>query len=120
VTEQGNVPRVEKYRFGRIVVDGKAHGRDVIVLPDQVVEGWWRKQSHTLLPDDLEPVFRSKPDLLVVGQGAMSRLRIPSETRRALESVGIELIAQPSSKACKTYNAVAGQRRVALAIHLTC
>jgi len=120
VTEMGNVPRVDKFRFGRIVIDGKAHGNDVIILPDRVVEGWWRKRGHTLLPDDLEPVFRTKPDLLIVGQGALSRLTIPPETRQAVESAGIELIGQPSSKACKTYNAVSGQRRVALAIHLTC
>jgi hypothetical protein len=33
------VPQIESYRFGRIVVDGQVHTRDVIILPHRVIGG---------------------------------------------------------------------------------
>ncbi len=113
-------PRIDGYRFGHIVVDGKAHSNDLIVLPSQVIEGWWRRQGHTLLPDDLADVFEAQPDLLIIGQGAFGRMSVPEQTRRAIESAGLEIIACPSGEACKTYNKLRLQRATALAIHLTC
>jgi len=52
-----STPRIDSYRFGHLVVDGQPHTKDLIILPDKVIAGWWRKQGHTLLPDDLEEVL---------------------------------------------------------------
>jgi pimeloyl-ACP methyl ester carboxylesterase len=51
------MPRIEGYRFGRIVVDGEEQTRDVIVLPDRVVTNWWRADGHKLVLADLEAVL---------------------------------------------------------------
>jgi hypothetical protein len=48
--------RLEDYSFGRIVVDGDEHTRDLIVLPDRVVANWWRREGHSLVIEDLEQV----------------------------------------------------------------
>ena len=58
--------------------------------------------------------------MLVVGQGAYGRMRVPAETRQALQAAGIELIAQPTEQACQTYNRLRQKRAVAAALHLTC
>lgn len=113
-------PTINSYRFGHLVVDGQSHTKDVIILPDQVIAGWWRKQGHTLLPEDLEEVLAARPDLLVVGQGAYRRLNVASEAQQSLEQAGIELIAQSTKQACETYNQLRVQRAVAAALHLTC
>jgi hypothetical protein len=42
------MPRIEGYRFGRIVVDGEEQTRDVIVLPDRIVTNWRREDGHNL------------------------------------------------------------------------
>jgi hypothetical protein len=49
--------RLEDYRFGHVVVDGEVHERDLIVLPDRVVGGWWRREGHELVLEDLEDVL---------------------------------------------------------------
>ncbi|MCL7453252.1 MAG: Mth938-like domain-containing protein [Anaerolineae bacterium] len=113
-------PEIEGYRFGRIVVDGESHTRDLIILPGRVVGGWWRQEGHRLDADDLDAVFEAKPEVLVVGQGAYGRMKVPPETAQAIAEQGIELVAQPTGQACDTYNELRDGRQVAAALHLTC
>jgi len=40
---------IESYDFGRIVVNGRKFGSDLIIFPDRVNGGWWRKEGRTLL-----------------------------------------------------------------------
>ncbi|MBE9472531.1 MAG: hypothetical protein IMY75_10535, partial [Chloroflexi bacterium] len=60
------------------------------------------------------------PEVLVVGTGAYGMMRVTEETRRALETAGIRLIAAPTAEAVKTYNELREETRVAAALHLTC
>ena len=68
------MPRLEDYSFGRLVIDGDEHRRDVIVLPGRVVADWWRRDGHSLQIEDLEPVLDELPPTLIVGCGAQGRL----------------------------------------------
>jgi hypothetical protein len=113
-------PRIDNYRFGRVVIDGQAYTKDVIILPDRVVDGWWRREGHRLHPDDLETVFDACPQVLVVGEGAYGRLRVPSETRQALQAAGIRLISERTRDACRAYNELCSEQPAAAALHLTC
>jgi hypothetical protein len=112
--------KIESYQFGRIVIDGETHTKDVIILPSRVIGGWWRKKGHTLHPQDLQAVFDAAPGTLVVGQGAHGMMQITSETERALQEAGIELVARPTGEAVEAYNRLRGERAVAAALHLTC
>lgn len=115
-----SAPQIDSYRFGHLVVDGQAHDRDAIILPDRVLGGWWRKEGHALHPDDLGAVLEAAPEVLVVGQGAYGRMRVTPEASRVLREAGIELVAQPTEQACQTYNRLREERPVAAALHLTC
>lgn len=115
-----SAPKIETYRFGHLVVDGQTHSRDLIVLPDRVVGGWWRREGHAVHPDDLAVVFDSDPEILIVGQGAYGRMHVTPEASQSLRAANIGLIAQPTEQACQTYNRMREQRRVAAALHLTC
>jgi hypothetical protein len=66
--------RLEGYRFGRVIVDGREETRDVIVLPSRVIRNWWRKDGHALVLDDLGDVVDELPELLVVGTGAAGQM----------------------------------------------
>jgi hypothetical protein len=116
----GEAPHIESYVSGRAVIDGQLHTRDVIILPDRVLGGWWRKAGHALGPEDLEAVFEAAPEVLVVGQGAQGMMQVTAETRQALQGAGIELLAQRSDQACETYNALREERVAAAALHLAC
>ena len=67
--------RIAGYRFGRVTVDGREVTRDVIVLPDRVVENWWRRDGHALAWVELEDVVDELPSRLVVGTGADQRMQ---------------------------------------------
>jgi len=113
-------PKIEAYRFGRMVVDGEPHTRDLILLPDRVIGNWWRQEGHRLVLADLKEVLTAAPEVLVVGTGAFGMMQVTEETRRALETAGIALRAAPTGEAVHLYNDLRERQRVAGAFHLTC
>jgi hypothetical protein len=44
---------ITSYDFGHIIIDGKRYTSDLIVFPDRVKVGWWRKEGHRLQLEDL-------------------------------------------------------------------
>lgn len=115
-----SAPRIESYRFGEIVIDGRRYTRDVIIFPDRVQSDWWREEGHSLSQADLWEVVQARPDVLVIGQGSAGRMDVPAETRRWLEQQDIQVIAQPTAQAVHTYNSLREKKRVVAALHLTC
>lgn len=113
-------PKIEAYRFGSIVVDGQTYERDLIILPDRVLSGWWRREGHKLRARDLDAILEAQPEVLVVGQGAYGRLSVSGKAERALGEAGIELIVEPTKRAVETYNRLRKEQRAAAALHLTC
>jgi hypothetical protein len=113
-------PQIKSYEFGRIEVDGNVYTADLIILPNRILDAWWREEGHVLHSADLEAVFGASPDVLIIGQGAYGRMRIANETEQAVENMGIEMIALPTHQAVERYNSLSVDRRVAAALHLTC
>jgi hypothetical protein len=113
-------PKIDAYQFGKIVIDGKTHHRDVIVLQDRVIGNWWRIEGHTLALEDLGMIVDDPPEVLIIGQGAHRRMVVPRQTLRGLEESSIEVIALATSEACETYNQLRGKKKAAAALHLTC
>jgi len=111
---------IESYDFGRIVINGRKFGSDLIIFPDRVNGNWWRKEGHILSVDDVKEIVEAKPEVLVVGTGYSGLMKIHPQTERYLESSGIELIAAKTEKACNIYNDLSKSRNVIAALHLTC
>jgi hypothetical protein len=113
-------PKIDSYKFGRVMINGETHTKDVIILPDRVIGGWWRKEGHALHPEDLTTVLEAAPDVLVVGLGAYGRMQITPDAREVLETAGIELVSGSTDEACRQYNHLREERKAAAALHLTC
>jgi hypothetical protein len=47
-------------------------------------------------------------------------MQVPIETRLKLQEAGIHVIAEPTERACETYNRLRRKQRVVAALHLTC
>jgi hypothetical protein len=110
---------LSQYRFGRILVDGSEHRRDLIVLPGRVVPDWWRREGHSLALEDLEEVLDELPERLVLGCGAEGRLVPDPAVLEALERRGVSVEAMPTGRAVERYRALEPDRTAA-ALHLTC
>ncbi len=113
-------PRIDRYAFGIVSIDGTTYTSDLIILPERVVSRWWRKEGHRLDVDDLRDVLRRRPGTLVVGSGSSEAMEVPAATREALEAAGIEVIVEPTGAAVETYNRLAASGNVAACFHLTC
>ena len=111
--------RLEDYSFGRILVDGEEHTRDLIVLPDRIVPNWWRRDGHSLALEDLEDVFDELPPRLVLGCGHDGRLRPPQAVLDALAERGIKVETMRTGEAVARYGEL-DDRETAAALHLTC
>ena len=111
---------IESYDFGRIVIDGRTFGSDLVIYPDRIDGNWWRREGHTLSVDDVKEIVEAKPDILIVGTGYSGMMKIHTQTEQYLSSSGIRLITAKTEEACKTYNNLSKSRRVVAAFHLTC
>lgn len=113
-------PRIQHYSFGTITVDGEVHRKDLIIHAGGVIPNWWRKEGHSLHPDDLAEVMKLGPKQLLVGCGSPGRLTVPDVTAKWLAERGIEMLALPTSEACVLFNRLRSVGDVVLALHLTC
>lgn len=112
---------IDSYSFGKIVIDGKPYGSDVIVFPDRVQSNWWRKEGHNLSFEDLDLIIEYKPDTIIIGRGASGVMKVSEEIIKQLEDEGYTVHAPKSNEACKLFNELIAQdERVVLGIHLTC
>ena len=113
------MPELDGYTFGRVTIDGREETRDVIVLPERVVRGWWRKEGHGLVLEDLEEVLDELPQRLLVGTGAYGRMRPAAGTLETLRARGIDVDVLPTAEAVERYGQL-DPRTTAAALHLTC
>jgi hypothetical protein len=113
------VAKLERYRFGRLTINGREHTRDVIVLPRRVVENWWRRDGHSLCIEDLEEVLGELPERLIIGSGAYGRLKPDAGALEALKKRGISVEIHDTAEAVLRYDEL-DERRTAAALHLTC
>ncbi len=118
---RGDAMNVTEYSFGRIVIDGSSYSSDVIIRPDKVIDGWWRKQGHKLQIDDLDDVISVSPEILVVGTGCYGNMRVPEETVAFLENNNIIVKQAVTGDAVKLFNELQKEcANTVAALHLTC
>jgi hypothetical protein len=111
---------IDSYEFGAIVIDGKIYRADLLIWPGRIKTDWWRREGHRLQLPDVMEALAAAPQVLVVGTGESGRMQLDPELVAYLKDQGIELIARPTREACRSLNELAGQRRLAAALHLTC
>lgn len=114
------IPYIDAYQFGKIMINGEVHTKDVIILPSRIISDWWREEGHVLHVSDLQEVLIAQPRVLIIGRGAYSRMRVASEVVNALRAARIEMISLATDNACEEYNNMSNISEVAAALHLTC
>lgn len=110
--------QIEKYSFGNIVIDSSEYTSDVLIIEDKIIN-WWRREGHLLQVVDLEEVFKYVPDILFVGCGASGLMKVDKDVERRCVELGIELKVGKTSTIVEEFNSTKG-RKVACGLHLTC
>lgn len=114
--------RISAYDFGRMTVDGRDYGSDLIIHAGRVHDSWWREEGHRLDLNDLDRLWDEPPAILVVGTGFYGRMMVPPETRDAISARGIEIRTAKTAEAVALFNTLSASpdSRVDGAFHLTC
>ena len=110
---------IDSYSFGRIVIDGREHTKDVIVLPNRIRTDWWRRDGHGLVVEDLADVIDELPDNLVIGTGAYGRMKPDPAALDDFERRGINVEVLQTGDAVERYRSM-NPAATAAALHLTC
>ena len=111
---------VDRFEFGAIEINGQIYKSDVMILPDGSVESWHHEDEHTLHIEDMKGIIKAKPEVLVIGLGTVGNVVLEAEVEQKLQEEPIEVMAFKTEKACDTYNAIRGQRKVAAIFHVDC
>jgi hypothetical protein len=101
-----------------VTIDGREETRDVIVMPERVVRGWWRKDGHGLVLADLDELLDELPQRLLVGTGAYGQMWPDPGTLEALRARGVKVEVLPTAEAVRCYAKLDPRKTAAL--HLTC
>jgi len=116
-----DMPRIESYAFGEMIIDGQSHTSDLIIYPDgRVEDGWWRASGHELVPADITALVDAKPDFIIAGTGASGLMKPSTALRDSLDESGILLEVLPTEEAMHAYNRASAAGRVGACFHLTC
>ncbi len=111
---------IEKYQFGKVIINGLTYRTDIIIFPNVIQDKWWREEGHLLTIHDLEDVINSKPDVLIIGTGKYGLMKIDNNLIEELKNLDIKkVIIEKTKKACDYYNKESTLNKVA-ALHLTC
>ncbi len=113
------MPSIDHYSFGRIVIDGQEHRRDVIVLPDRIVANWWRKEGHRLVLEDLDGVLDDLPQHVLIGTGAYGQMRPDKKAIEKLKERGVTVEVLETDEAVRRFGEL-NPAATAAALHLTC
>ncbi len=115
------MPRIDSYRFGEIIINGRPYNRDVKIIGEEIVPNWWRREGHHLYPEDITDILSSDCEVLVVGTGAYGVMKIDPSVQEVCQKKGLRLEAYRTAAAVERFNELAAQKvKVAGAFHLTC
>ena len=113
--------KIDSFRFGSIVVDGKKYNHDILIHSDGRIEqrkgGIWRFGSHNIKKGEIEELLKLQPEVVLVGTGAQGKAHISKD----VEVEGAELAVLNSKEVVERFNKLADQgKKVAAIIHITC
>lgn len=102
-----------------VTVNQEKHQKNLIVLPDTIVQAWCTATVETLTETDMQQLMQLETEIVLLGTG--SRLRFPSTALlRPFAPAGIGLEVMDLQAACRTYNILAAEGRKVAAALLFC
>ncbi len=113
--------KIDDFKFGEMTIDGKTYYSDVMVWWDGKVELVEKPERHELGINELAMLMQGGPDIIVIGRGGESIIKILPEFRQACRDKKIKLYSDPTPKAVEFFNGLCAQdKHVAAFFHMTC
>jgi len=95
---------IKEFRFGHIVINGKAYSQDVVIAKNKVCPFWWRKEKYKVDWRDLSCFFKKDVEILIIGTGTCGLLKPTPVLQEKLKEKGIKIITLPTKEAVRIFN----------------
>ena len=106
------------YGDGYVLVNQQRFDKNVIVMPDQIIENWDAIDFETLTAAHFTFILKLQPEIVLLGTGEILRFPPPRLTQPLIDA-GIGLESMSTGAACRTYNILMAEgRKVAAALLL--
>ena len=118
--------RIDSLNFGTITIDKKKYWmRDVLIFPDGTVQrrklGRWLAHHHSYTKEDIEDLISAGTELIVVGTGLFSGVKVTDEIREYSKNTMCEIIDLPSRQAIEKINEQSNlDKKTGALIHMLC
>ncbi len=114
--------KIEHYEFGKIIINQKIYTSDIKIFAGKIIPNWWRKEGHCLCIEDIKDLLETNPQILIVGCGANSMMKVLPEVTDYCKQNNIQLYSLDTVSAVKKFNLLYPQKTKMLAgcFHLTC
>ncbi|TYB30666.1 MAG: hypothetical protein FXF47_07770 [Candidatus Mcinerneyibacterium aminivorans] len=112
--------KIEDYKFGEIVIDGKKFTSDLLIYENEIKSNWWRSEGHLLHLEDLNWVLNKNPKVIIIGTGNSGVMKVPEKLVNKLEERNMKIIVEKTQVAVKKFNERNMGDKVAAGFHLTC
>lgn len=111
---------IDNFTFGKFIVDGETFNSNITLINDKAKKHRYLP-NHELKIDDFIELVESKPDYIIIGNGASGVIQVQDEIIEYIEKHGIKIIIEKTGDACNTYNKMIKQgKKVAAFLHDTC
>lgn len=108
-------PRIDKARFGSIVIEGKTFKHDVVIRLDGQIEKREKKlskaiygTSHVISLAEAEHIYEKGVERLVVGTGRFDSVKLSDKAADYLGQQGCQVDLLPTSEAVRFWNEAEG------------
>ena len=105
---------IRSYSVAEVHVGERILHRSCLVTPESVIADWRPANIEDLLESDLDAVFATKPEVVLLGTGATHRFAPPA-IRAAFAKQRIALETMDLGAACRTFNVLVQEGRRATA-----
>ena len=116
-------PAITHYSFGKMVINGKTHRSDLVILPGGEVSRWlFEVSSHEISADHLNRFISDPVNTIIIGKGFGGRAILTASAKelvKQLNSKGVTVHILQSSEAVMLYNASPKAGLLAF-FHLNC
>ena len=112
---------ISSFKFGRITINRKKYGHDVMVTWQGKVKALQLSTHHLFGKAELLQLLFERPEIIVIGTGIELCIKIAPEVVAFAEEKNIKIIEKPTAQAVKEFNELvrAGEKVVAY-MHVTC
>jgi hypothetical protein len=118
--------KIDSVGWGEIAIGGEKFFQ-AMVIGGKVVPRDHEKLERSfgtthVIPDwEQEKLLEGDPEVVVIGDGWSSCLKVSEEARKKFEAAGVEVLILDTTRAVKEYNRLVGEgKKVNVLIHTTC